>query len=323
MYEFSKNNIIYKSIFNESKIVPDDLPITAVLSVPILNKKIVMVKHTNSVWDIPGGHLEVGESWQEAINRELFEEAGIIVDYQQIIGYFKITTENSQNFENKYPSPSAILVTLSFVQKKKIGWRMNNEIEDRDLVSFNNLENLLKERKDNNQLLNVLNISKKILDTKDFSYQFSFIDDIEKNKNIFTQVYGFCRDLEKNLFCLVRDTGENHYSLPGGGCEINEFPKDAFIRELKEEAQLIASNIQFIGSTKVEVWENKKLLQTFLQARYYCEIQNIDEFIPNKDNFETEERIFVNFDELTQKISWLKTDSGVKCLKKIEEIIKK
>lgn len=42
-----------------------------------LDGKLVLVKHQNrDTWEIPGGHLEEGESSREAAERELYEETG-------------------------------------------------------------------------------------------------------------------------------------------------------------------------------------------------------------------------------------------------------
>ncbi|MGB4966818.1 MAG: NUDIX domain-containing protein [Candidatus Saccharimonadales bacterium] len=35
--------------------------------------------HAGGVWSVPGGHLEVGESWEETAAREVMEETGMQV----------------------------------------------------------------------------------------------------------------------------------------------------------------------------------------------------------------------------------------------------
>ena len=52
---------------------------TRVVAVCRYNGKWVYVRQKGKTsWEIPGGHIEEGETWQEAIKRELFEETGAI-----------------------------------------------------------------------------------------------------------------------------------------------------------------------------------------------------------------------------------------------------
>ena len=324
LYNYTCKKIAYSSIFKETKFVPENLPITAVLSVPILNNKAFLVKQQESGWwDIPGGHIEDSENWEDSINRELREEVGIIVDNHQIIGYFEITsTASDLGTKSKYPSPSAILVTLSFVQKYIPNWEKPKDILDRAIVQFKRLDKYVGNREGSNQLMNVLLLAKKELDALSIIYEFSFVkDNIDFNIPV-TQVYGFCKDASSDEFCIVRETGQNHYSLPGGGCEIGESPEEAFRRELMEEALLKTDDIALIGATRVDIYtpDKKTHLQTILQVRFYTDIKEIVPFIPNKDGFEIEERIFVSLPNLIEKVDWLKTEVGSKIIAEINKL---
>jgi len=321
-YIYLNRGIEYSSIFREAKFTPHNLPVTAVLSVPILNNKVLLVKQSDTKWwDLPGGHIEKGENWNETISRELKEEAGVVTDHHQVIGYFEINAATSDKKKPKYPSPSIIPVTLCFVQKYIPEWEKPKDTLDRKIVSFKELNKYIGGRKDDGQISNILSYAKDKLDSMKVIYEFSFVkNNIDFNIPV-TQVYGFCKDVSTGDFCIVRETGQYHYSLPGGSCEIGESPENAFRRELMEETLFKTETIVLVGATKVDTYTpDKKIhLQTLFQIRFYTEIKELVPFIPNKDGFEVEERIFVSFSDLLDKVEWLKTEVG---LLVVEEIIK-
>ena len=65
-----------------------DRPISAVAGVIIHNDCVLLVKKSkkDNIWSFPGGAIEIGETIQEALTREVLEETSIDV---QVLGLIK------------------------------------------------------------------------------------------------------------------------------------------------------------------------------------------------------------------------------------------
>lgn len=83
------------------------IPVSAVKLFDSTDDGLLLVS-TPKGWDIPGGHVEPGETPVEALIRETEEETGgIPVDYR-LAGILKITTTKENEYNKKYPKVSAI-----------------------------------------------------------------------------------------------------------------------------------------------------------------------------------------------------------------------
>jgi ADP-ribose pyrophosphatase YjhB (NUDIX family) len=51
-------------------------------------KMLLIRRADNQRWDVPGGYMEPGESLSEACQREVFEETGLTVEIQRLIGVY-------------------------------------------------------------------------------------------------------------------------------------------------------------------------------------------------------------------------------------------
>lgn len=67
--------------------------------------RLLMSKLASRGWDIPGGHVDVGEAPRETARRELYEETGAIVDRVQVLGYDKFIIHGTVPKPCRYPHP--------------------------------------------------------------------------------------------------------------------------------------------------------------------------------------------------------------------------
>lgn len=83
-----------------------DAPLTTVHGFIFdVEKRLLMVKHKVRGWEIPGGHIDEGESDEKAMHRELYEESQIKVEKLFRLGFLKkmATGPKPENCEYPYP----------------------------------------------------------------------------------------------------------------------------------------------------------------------------------------------------------------------------
>lgn len=138
------------------------------------------------------------------------------------------------------------------------------------------------------------------------------------------QVYGFLVS-QSRLVTLVRDFEEKRFTLPGGSIEKNETAEEAMIRECKEEAQFFPQKLHLLGTLEyINPAGKTPMEQHHQQVRYVAEIGDLSEFIPQKDGFETAERIFVYYKDVPSYISWMKKSiTGKEQFRAFEEYFQK
>jgi ADP-ribose pyrophosphatase YjhB (NUDIX family) len=119
---------------------------------------------------------------------------------------------------------------------------------------------------------------------------------------------GFCFD-ESGKVCIVWENEKGYWTLPGGGKENNESPVETFRREVLEETQCEATDIQYFHCVYAKCFDESgkeiSVKENAIIFRYICKLKNIQGFIPRLDNQEIDERKFVTVDELPKYITWL------------------
>lgn len=63
----------------------------------------LMVRHKDrTTYEIPGGHIEAGESPDDAAKRELYEETGAVTFELTAVGDYSVTRENKSSYGRLY-----------------------------------------------------------------------------------------------------------------------------------------------------------------------------------------------------------------------------
>ena len=120
-----------------------------------------------------------------------------------------------------------------------------------------------------------------------------WVEDFEINNEKYTQVSGYVYN-EKNELLIVKNG--NTWTIPGGHPETKETPIETLNREVMEEACVTIKDIKYMGAVEVVENDNK-----YYQLRY---IAKIDKILPFKEEWETNERTFVNLIDLPKYIKW-------------------
>ncbi len=296
--------------FIKTDVLPPEHPVIASFVLPYLGTKVVLT-HTKEGRFFPVGHVcRDSETYLETLSNVRLTEDCLSLHEQltKLIGYIKVESQKG-----------VIAVATSFIESFK-DKRLSPITTSLGLFKP---EDALLETRNNKDHLMVVILETVIEYYKDQNYQPLFL---YKPNEMFpdvpvTPVFTFCRN-EVGNFCIVRDGGENFFSLPGGGCEIGECPTKCLQRELMEEAQLTCKNIRLLGSILVELMKEEVVVSRYQHLRYLADIDVINDFNPKKHGFETVERKFVPLSELKNKAQTLQNPNGEILIQQVEEMLR-
>lgn len=296
--------------FFQGNTLPEHLPISTPLTFAFIGKHLVLTKNNNGWWDVLGGTPKEGVTWTEGLKHNASEEAGVIVDHISVVGYLVFD-------DDKSISP----VTISFVQEVKKGWD-KQEVPKREQFSRKWAKKALLDRGDGGQLAEIFDYVISYYDNQRYDYIFEYVEGNTPLSNIQnTGSMVFVRTTN-DKFLIVRDFDEDFFSLPGGGCDMDEDGKECAIREVREEAQVEIENIQLIGTVVVKVCKSGQTLSVSGQQRYLADTTEVLDFVVNSGNFdercyETVERKEVSFESLGTEVKLLRNSTGEETLRSL------
>lgn len=86
----------------------DEAPTEQVYAVHVVafdGGQVVLTRHLWRGFTVPGGHVEDGETFEEAARRECREEAGITIAELACIGWERVETAAGEAADPRHPSP--------------------------------------------------------------------------------------------------------------------------------------------------------------------------------------------------------------------------
>ena len=102
-------------------------------AIAIIDGKILLVKRKSEPeigkWSIPGGHVDIGESLESAVERELYEETGLRGKCKIFVGSGEVISDNSHkvilDFEvviegNNEPIPATDAIASKWIPLEDI-----------------------------------------------------------------------------------------------------------------------------------------------------------------------------------------------------------
>jgi ADP-ribose pyrophosphatase YjhB (NUDIX family) len=301
--------------FVPSNTLPVDLPISTSTTFAFIGKHVALTQNKNGWWDVLGGKLKEGETWVEGLKRQALEEAGVVLDHISVVGYL------ASDHDDKSISP----VTISFVQEVREEWGKRAALR-REQFSRKWAKKALLGRGGDGQLAEIFDYVLSYYDNQKYDYSFEYVEGNTPLANIQnTGSMVFVRT-PNNKFLIVRDFDEDFFSLPGGGCDMDEGGKECAIREVREEAQVEVANTRLIGTVVVKVCKNGQTLSVSGQQRYLADALEVSDFVVNPSNFdercyETVERKEVPLEALGTEVKLLRNKTGEMTLSNLKLLL--
>lgn len=109
-FDFEFDGRRTSSRFVASEWVPPQALTTAALGFVFDGDAMLLARIAGRDWDLPGGHIEPGETAEEAMRREVMEEAGVRVGRARLFAHQHLHSDDPVPEGWRYPHPDAYMV---------------------------------------------------------------------------------------------------------------------------------------------------------------------------------------------------------------------
>ena len=129
-----------------SDVLPPHELVTAVFGFALKDGKLLLGEFKseervkNSRFDMVGGHVEKGESFEDALAREFIEEVSVRIKPLNLLGYFKLINLSPNPQESKYPYPESYMLVYKCDIIEELEFKENTETSGRGYFSRDELK---------------------------------------------------------------------------------------------------------------------------------------------------------------------------------------
>ncbi len=116
--------------------------VTTALAIIFSDDCLLMTNLRHRGWDIPGGHIEPGETPAEAVRREVYEETGAKLDLLHLLGYQRLRLLGPKPSAYNYPYPDCYQVFYWGQVESLDTFEPTTETQGRALFSFSDAQTL-------------------------------------------------------------------------------------------------------------------------------------------------------------------------------------
>ncbi len=213
------------------------------------NRLLLQSRTDFELWGIPGGIVEIGETLEDTVRREMREETGLNVESQRMVGIYA-----GPQYDVIYPNGDQVQQVTIAVEANIVSGALHADgIESADLAWFSQSElpdNLFLWYQHMARDLWAENPSPTFeppLAAKSGNWWMDLRQKIGQARIITIGIGAIVRN-EKGQLLLGRRNDNNRYGMPAGLMELGETPSGTVVREAMEELGITLTPTRVLGA---------------------------------------------------------------------------